>query len=361
MDKKPIRIRKGMPSVQLTRDEFEKRFRAKFYDPIFEPLAPELAKLTDAAWTSYDDYHKAPRTQPAGAGYADPTYDLSVEWIAASRDIKAAEERQKNPSVPSRILIVNGSSRSDQSCPGEMSKTFRLAEIARAAIEEESGVDTEVLDLSRLTSEYGRVIYPCKSCVSTAMPLCHWPCSCYPNHALAQSNDWMAEIYPKWVAAHGIMILCPVHWYQAPSTLKLMIDRLVCADGGNPDPTTTHGKNAKLAKEIELAGWPLPRHLEGRVFSVVVHGDSSGTENLRRSLCDWLTDMGLIQAGHQAAIDRFIGYYKPYATSHDDLDADTSLQDEVRNCARALAQGVRQMRAGELKQPDRKLRDVRPK
>ena len=88
----------------------------------------------------------------------------------------------------------------------------------------------DFLDLSRLASEYGRIIYPCKACVSTAMPLCNWPCSCYPNHAMGQVNDWMAEIYPRWVAAHGVMILCPVHWYQAPSSLKLMIDRLVYAD-----------------------------------------------------------------------------------------------------------------------------------
>ena len=79
----------------------------------------------------------------------------------------------------------------------------------------------------------------------------------------------MAEIYPKWVTAHGVMIICPVNWYQAPSSLKLMIDRLVCADGGNPDPTSTHGKNAAEAKTLELKGWPYPRHLAGRVFSVV--------------------------------------------------------------------------------------------
>jgi len=47
----------------------------------------------------------------------------------------------------------------------------------------------------------------------------------------------MNEIYPMWVAAHGIMIITPVNWYQVSSPLKLMMDRLVCADGGNPDPT----------------------------------------------------------------------------------------------------------------------------
>lgn len=69
-----------------------------------------------------------------------------------------------------------------------------------------------------------------------------------------------------WVAAHGIMIVTPVNWYQTSSPLKLMIDRLVCADGCNPDPTKTHGKNAKEAKLIELNGWDHPRHLAGRQF-----------------------------------------------------------------------------------------------
>ena len=105
-----------------------------------------------------------------------------------------------------------------------------------------SKVEVDFLDLSLLTSEYGRHIHPCKGCVSTAMPLCHWPCSCYPNHSLDQVNDWMTEIYERWVAAHAVIIVTPMHWYQTPSALKLMIDRLVCADGGNPDPTSTHGK-----------------------------------------------------------------------------------------------------------------------
>lgn len=242
-----------------------------------------------------------------------------------------------------------------------MSKTFRLVEMARRQIERERGFEVEVLDLSLLTSQYGRQILPCKACVSTAMPLCHWPCSCYPNHALGQVNDWMAEIYPMWAAAHGVMIVTPVNWYQAPSGLKAMMDRLVCADGGNPDPTTTQGKDPALAKAIEMKGWDYPRHLAGRAFSVIVHGDAAGTETLRRILCDWLTDMGLIGAGHAALLDRTIGYYRPYATSHDDLDADKSFQAEIRNAARSLVQAVRLMRSGKLAQPDARLAEVRPK
>ena len=74
----------------------------------------------------------------------------------------------------------------------------------------------------------------------------------------------MNEIYPLWVAAHGILIVTPVNWYHASTALKAMIDRLVCADGGNPDPTSTHGKHADQAKALELKGWPYPRHLAGR-------------------------------------------------------------------------------------------------
>ena len=48
------------------------------------------------------------------------------------------------------------------------------------------------------------------------------------------------------------------------------MDRLVCADGGNPDPTLTADNDASLTKKIELAGWNYPRHLAGRRFSAVV-------------------------------------------------------------------------------------------
>jgi len=154
----------------------------------------------------------------------------------------------------------------------------------------------------------------------------------------------MGEIYPRWVAAHAVMIVTPVYWYQAPSTLKLMIDRLVCADGGNPDPTSTAGKDPAKAKELELRGWSYPRHLAGRAYSVVVHGDAAGAETLRRSLSDWLADMELVSAGQVANFDRYVGYYEPYATSHDALDQDAAIHEEVRNAARALMGKVRELR-----------------
>lgn len=356
-----VDIRKGMPSTHLERAEFEKRFREQFFDPAFAKAEAEIAKIAEIAWQSYDGYNKNPRKQRAGEGFADPDFELPVEWLAARAAIEAAAKRHADPKSPSRILIVNGSTRSDQTCPGEMSKTWRLVQMCRALVEEQQGFEAEVLDLSLLASEAQKAIYPCKACLSTAQPLCHWPCTCYPNFALGQVNDWMAEIYPKWVAAHGVMIVTPVNWYQAPSSLKLMIDRLVCADGGNPDPTTTRMKSVAPAKELELKGWPYPRHLAGRAFSVAVHGDAAGVENLRRILCDWLQDIGMIGCGHKSQFGAYVGYLEPYATSHKDLDEDTDFQEDVKNSARALIEGIRLLRRGELKQPDAFLTESRPK
>jgi hypothetical protein len=60
------------------------------------------------------------------------------------------------------------------------------------------------------------------------------------------------------------MIITSMHWYQVPTVLKAMTDRLVCAEGG-----------------IRLRARAMAR---------------SQTKQ-RRSLSAWLTDMALISAG----------------------------------------------------------------
>src|SRR5439155_1319525 len=195
-----------MPSVALDKAEFARRVRQRFYDPAFKSVEAEIERIIDVAWDGYHSYRKSPRTKPAGPRYADPKYDLSIEWSETREAVARAERRQKSPAAKPRVLLINGSSRSDQTCPGEMSKSFRL----------------------------------------------------------------------------------------------------VGADGGNPDPTTTSGKDPQKAKNLEMKGWDYPRHLAGRAFSVVVHGDAAGCETLRRILVDWLKDMGLIGSGHAAELDRYV-------------------------------------------------------
>jgi hypothetical protein len=135
----------------------------------------------------------------------------------------------------------------------------------------------------------------------------------------------------------------------------------VCADGGNPDPTATSGKNASKAKELELADWPYPQHLAGRAYGLVVHGDVAGVGEAKRALSDWLDWMGLINAGSLASLGRYIGYYESYANSHEALDQDLAVQEETRNVARAVAKAVVELRAGHLQSTQAHLSRPRPK
>jgi hypothetical protein len=122
-------VRKGAPGVELSRDEFRKRFRARFVDPAYDAVADELAAVEAVAWDAYAGHRKAPRTRDAGPGFADPSYQLSLDWLAARdavHDAQALHEREG----PSRMLVIAGAARNEHTCPGEQSKTQRLADAA---------------------------------------------------------------------------------------------------------------------------------------------------------------------------------------------------------------------------------------
>lgn len=338
---KKFEIRKGQGSVNLDHRQFLERAQIPFKGtPLYD--SEKLNSTLESLWTEYDESKKWASREKAGADFSQPEFGLGVDWLETYRRLATAKNEHDDPASPTRILLINGSPRSDNTCPGEMSKTHRIAQSALRTLQRHAEV--EYLDLSRLTSEFGKNIHPCKACVSTAMPLCHWPCSCYPNYALGQSADWMGEIYEMWMRAHGVMIITPVHWYSPTSVLKLMMDRMVCADGGNPDPTSTNGKDPEKAKELELQGWKYPKHLAGRKYSVVVHGDAEGVRNVAESIAGWLSDSGLESAGDGAVLDRYIGYYKPYATSHESLDEEPLLIEEVKRSAQLLLDSVSRYR-----------------
>lgn len=108
---------------------------------------------------------KAPRTVKAGPDFADPDYELAIGRVPARDAINAAQQGHDDISQQKRVLLINGSSRSDQICPGEMSKTYRLCKIAEPILIEQ-GYAVDFLDLSHQTSEMGTQIHSCKSCVS---------------------------------------------------------------------------------------------------------------------------------------------------------------------------------------------------
>lgn len=116
-------------------------------------------------------------------------------------------------------------------------------------------------------------------------------------------------------------VYCPTaHWIAAKEAVQAAQTRhddpsgplpVLLINGGNPHPSLTRGKQAREMKREELKSWDYPRHLKGRLFSVVVHGDVEGAENVRRGLADWMRFMHMESAGAEAALDRYIGYWKP--------------------------------------------------
>ena len=76
-------VRKGQAPDSLSRDEFGRRFRGQFVDPAYRSEDEALVRIEEIAWRGYSQGRKAPITKKAGPGYADPDYDLSVDWIDA--------------------------------------------------------------------------------------------------------------------------------------------------------------------------------------------------------------------------------------------------------------------------------------
>lgn len=81
--------------------------RSAFYDPAFAAIEPAVTAVIDTAWQAYADGRKAPRTRPAGAGFADPDYPLSLEWLEARAAIEAAQARQRDPASATRVLLIS--------------------------------------------------------------------------------------------------------------------------------------------------------------------------------------------------------------------------------------------------------------
>jgi hypothetical protein len=85
--------------------------------------------------------------------------------------------------------------------------------------------------------------------------------------------------------------LIALDWLQARQAIARA--RATHDDPRRPlaDQSLARGKDADEAKMLQLSGWRCPRHLAGRLFAAVVHGDTVGVEMLRRilgrSTCTW--------------------------------------------------------------------------
>jgi NADPH-dependent FMN reductase len=179
---------------------------------------------------------------------------------------------------PFRILIIAGSQRRQYNCPGVDSKARTLMLRMSENLPQQWEIDYE--DLGNV---YARErIQPCNACVSTSMALCVWPCNCYSKDDKKEPDlMWNLDLYARLDMADAWAIIGPINWYAPSSNLKLMFDRLVCMNGGNPDEKTIDHKNPEKAMALEhTEEWTKMsiNHLEGRTAGFFCYGDEGGDE-----------------------------------------------------------------------------------
>ncbi len=194
--------------------------------------------------------------------------------------MKPNDENGKLPpdERPFRVLIIAGSDRRQYNCPGVDSKARAL--MLRAA--ERLPQDWEI-DYEDLGNVYGRArIQSCNACVSTSMALCVWPCNCYEKSNRSEPDlMWDLDLYARLDLADAWAIIGPINWYGPTSNLKLMFDRLVCMNGGNPREELIEHKHPELAMKLEHSpDWQelSINHLEGRTAAFFCYGDGGGDE-----------------------------------------------------------------------------------
>ena len=179
---------------------------------------------------------------------------------------------------PTRVLIIAGSERRQYNCPGVDSKARTLVLRMADRLPPEWEIDVE--DLGNV---YARArIQSCNACVSTSMALCTWPCNCYQKNDRKEPDLlWDLDLYARLDLADAWAFVAPVNWYGPTSNLKLLFDRLVCMNGGNPREDLIDHKNPELAMRLEHdPTWAelSQNHLEGRTAAFFCYGDGGGDE-----------------------------------------------------------------------------------
>ena len=340
------KVRTGQGSTRLSKEEFQRRWKERFADPAFELERDKIDRLAEIAWEAYDDHRKSPRSRKAGPQFADPEYELSLEWLEARERILVAQKQFEDSAAPSRILLISGSPRTDETCPSEMSKTFRIATLAarghRKRIRVHGGLPRPEQSRFRVRPRHlslQSLRLHCDAALPLALLLLPKPLP-RPDPRLDERALSPLGRGPRGHDRHARPLVSghqPAQAHDGPPRLRRW-----------RQPRSDHHprQNAEEAKAIELKGWDYPKHLKGRIFSVIAHGDAVGAERVCAALSDWFQDMELVPAGDMALLDRYIGYYEPYATSHEALDQDEAFQQEVRNAARTLLEAVTLMRQG---------------
>jgi multimeric flavodoxin WrbA len=183
-----------------------------------------------------------------------------------------------------KILVVLGSARSKDNCPGQDSKTSKI--VTQALKDLPDDIEIDLLDLAIEPDK--PIIQPCKGCISTAGGAhCNYPCNCYFKKDKVHP-DFMSDfdVYKRFMKADAFIVFTPINWWSVSSQVKTMFDRLVC---GSLTITVEQademlGENKKNAKYTKIFSDTdeykkmVKNHYEGKVGAFYVHGDDGADD-----------------------------------------------------------------------------------
>lgn len=183
-----------------------------------------------------------------------------------------------------RIMVIVGTARSKDNCPGQDGKTKKIVEEALKDLPKDLEID--LVDLS--IEDNKPIVQPCKACISTAGGAhCHFPCDCYFKGD-KEHPDFMSDfnIYKRLLKADAFILFSPINWWNVPTQVKAMFDRLVCgsltitdkqAQELWPDDAKNPVKTKKFSKTKEFEQM-VKNHYEGKIGAFYVHGDDGADD-----------------------------------------------------------------------------------
>ena len=94
----PVDVRKGQGDVKLTREEFERRLRERFFDPEFDRVAEQISSVVDIAGFRQPGLRVACRMAP------DTRCDSTSGAAACGRDAPGSRaDRQRRGTTRSDV------------------------------------------------------------------------------------------------------------------------------------------------------------------------------------------------------------------------------------------------------------------